>query len=108
MSKAVKPTLGVAFKEVRARTMEIVSPLEIEDYVVQTAPFMSPPRWHLGHTSWFFEMVLKDHLPGYKLFCEPYLFFFNSYYERFGSRIKKERRGNQSRPTVKETLAYRT
>jgi len=47
------------YKEVRARTLEIVDPLEIEDYVVQTAEFMSPPRWHIGHTTWFFETVLQ-------------------------------------------------
>src|ERR1041385_477488 len=92
------------FKETRSRTMQIVQPLEVEDYVVQTAPFMSPPRWHLGHTSWFFELLLKDYLPGYKTYSEEYLFYFNSYYERFGTRID---RGTRSRPTVKDTLAYR-
>ncbi len=95
------------FQEVRARTMRIVEPLEIEDYVVQTAPFMSPPRWHIGHTSWFFELLLKDHLPGYKIYSEEYLFYFNSYYERFGTRIERDKRGTRSRPTVKDTLAYR-
>ncbi|MFY9553705.1 MAG: DinB family protein [Blastocatellia bacterium] len=86
------------FREVRSRTMRIVEPLEIEDYVVQTAPFMSPPRWHIGHTSWFFELLLKDHLPGYEIYSEEYLFYFNSYYERFGSRIDRDKRGTRSRP----------
>src|SRR5262245_60870152 len=95
------------FSQVRARTMQIVAPLEIEDYVVQTAPYMSPPRWHIGHTSWFFELLLKEFLPGYRIFSEQYLYYFNSYYERFGSRIDKDRRGTRSRPTVKETIAYR-
>src|SRR6266446_311002 len=95
------------FQEVRARTMRIVEPLEIEDYVVQTAPYMSPPRWHIGHTSWFFELLLKDHVPGYKIYSEEYLFYFNSYYERFGTRIERDKRGTRSRPTVKDTLAYR-
>ncbi|MFY9571886.1 MAG: SUMF1/EgtB/PvdO family nonheme iron enzyme, partial [Blastocatellia bacterium] len=95
------------FREVRSRTMRIVEPLEIEDYVVQTAPFMSPPRWHIGHTSWFFELLLKDHLPGYEIYSEEYLFYFNSYYERFGSRIDRDKRGTRSRPTVKDTVAYR-
>ena len=49
--------LAGMYDTVRARTTGIVAPLEIEDYVVQTAPYMSPPRWHLGHTTWFFEMV---------------------------------------------------
>lgn len=95
------------FEEVRRRTMRIVEPLEIEDYVVQTAPYMSPPRWHLGHTSWFFELLLKKYSPGYEIYSDEYLYYFNSYYERFGTRINKDRRGTRSRPTVKETLAYR-
>jgi ergothioneine biosynthesis protein EgtB len=95
------------FRDVRARTMQIVEPLEIEDYVVQTAPYMSPPRWHIGHTSWFFELLLKEHLPGYQIYSDEYLFYFNSYYERFGTRMHKDKRGTRSRPTVKETVAYR-
>src|SRR5437762_10085966 len=92
------------YQLVRARTLEIVAPLEIEDYVVQTAEFMSPPRWHLGHTSWFFETLLQRHLPGYQTYSEEYLFYFNSYYEGFGPRIARPKRGTRSRPTVKETL----
>ncbi len=95
------------FEQVRARTMRIVAPLEIEDYVVQTAPFMSPPRWHLGHTTWFFEMLLKEFASGYEVYSEDYLFYFNSYYERFGARIERARRGAKSRPTVRETVRYR-
>jgi ergothioneine biosynthesis protein EgtB len=95
------------FRAVRSRTTRIVEPLEIEDYVIQTAPYMSPPRWHIGHTSWFFELLLKDHLPGYEIYSEAYLFYFNSYYERFGSRIERDKRGTRSRPTVKDTVAYR-
>ena len=95
------------YKQVRARTMEIVAPLEIEDYVIQTAEFMSPPRWHIGHTSWFFETVLQAHKPGYKVYSEDFLFYFNSYYEGFGARIDRPKRGTKSRPTVRETVAYR-
>lgn len=95
------------YKRVRARTMEIVAPLEIEDYVIQTAEFMSPPRWHIGHTSWFFETVLQAHKPGYKVYSEDFLWYFNSYYEGFGSRIERPKRGTKSRPTVRETVAYR-
>lgn len=95
------------FQTVRRRSMQIVEPLEIEDYVVQTAPYMSPPRWHLGHTSWFFELLLKKYSPGYEIYSDEYLYYFNSYYERFGMRINKDRRGTRSRPTVKDTLAYR-
>ena len=95
------------YGRVRARTMEIVAPLEIEDYVIQTAEFMSPPRWHIGHTSWFFETVLQAHKPGYKVYSEDFLFYFNSYYEGFGPRIERPKRGTKSRPTVRETVAYR-
>jgi ergothioneine biosynthesis protein EgtB len=87
--------------------MEIVAPLETEDYVIQTAEFMSPPRWHIGHTSWFFETVLQAHQPGYRVYSEEYLFYFNSYYEGFGARIERPKRGTRSRPTVKDTVAYR-
>ena len=99
--------LSELYGRVRARTMEIVAPLEIEDYVIQTAEFMSPPRWHIGHTSWFFETVLQAHKPGYKVYSEDFLFYFNSYYEGFGARIERPKRGTKSRPTVRETVAYR-
>src|SRR5882724_9910415 len=95
------------YQTVRARTLEIVSPLEIEDYVIQTAEFMSPPRWHIGHTSWFFETVLRKYQPGYKVYSDEFLFYFNSYYEGFGARIERPKRGTRSRPTVKETRRYR-
>jgi ergothioneine biosynthesis protein EgtB len=95
------------YQQVRARTMQIVAPLEIEDYVVQTAEFMSPPRWHIGHTSWFFETVLQAHQPGYQVYSQDYLFYFNSYYEGFGARIERPKRGTKSRPTVKDTVVYR-
>jgi ergothioneine biosynthesis protein EgtB len=102
-------TVSIAelYQQVRARTMQIVAPLEIEDYVIQTAEFMSPPRWHIGHTSWFFETVLQAHKPGYRVYSEDFLFYFNSYYEGFGERIERPKRGTKSRPTVKETVAYR-
>ena len=71
-------TLVDLYKQVRARTMQIVAPLEIEDYVIQTAEFMSPARWHIGHTSWFFETVLQAHQPGYRVYSQDFLFYFNS------------------------------
>jgi ergothioneine biosynthesis protein EgtB len=95
------------YQSVRARTMQIVAPLEIEDYVIQTAEFMSPPRWHIGHTSWFFETLLQAYQPNYKVYSEEYLFYFNSYYEGFGARIERPKRGTRSRPTVKDTVRYR-
>lgn len=95
------------FLQVRQQTMQIVAPLEIEDYVIQTAEFMSPPRWHIGHTTWFFETLLQTYQPGYRIFDEDFLFYFNSYYEGFGKRILRAKRGTRSRPTVKETVRYR-
>lgn len=95
------------YQSVRVRTLEIVAPLEIEDYVIQTAEFMSPPRWHIGHTSWFFETVLRKYQADYKTYSEDFLFFFNSYYEGFGPRIERPKRGTRSRPTVGETRKYR-
>src|SRR6266850_1902070 len=100
-------TIMDLYRSVRERTMQIVAPLEIEDYVIQTAEFMSPPRWHIGHTAWFFETLLQAHQPGYKVYSEEYLFYFNSYYEGFGERIARPKRGTKSRPTVRETVAYR-
>lgn len=106
-SKSKTVAITDLYRSVRARTMQIVAPLEIEDYVIQTAEFMSPPRWHIGHTSWFFETLLQAHQPGYKIYSDAYLFYFNSYYEGFGARIERPKRGTRSRPTVRETVAYR-
>lgn len=99
-------TLIEEFAKVRNQTLEIVEPLEIEDYVVQTEAFMSPPRWHLGHLSWFYDQLLRKYYPGYKPYKENYDFYFNSYYLSFGELFNKSKRGTISRPTVKETLAY--
>ena len=113
MSSGIQPvteipgSLAPLYTSVRARTLEIVAPLEIEDYVIQTAEFMSPPRWHIGHTSWFFETVLARFQPGYQVYSEEFLFYFNSYYEGFGARIERPKRGTRSRPTVRETKQYR-
>src|SRR6201988_3933597 len=106
-AKSEAQSIADLYNSVRARTLEIVAPLEIEDYVIQTAEFMSPPRWHIGHTSWFFETVLQKYQPGYKHYSDDFLFYFNSYYEGFGARIERPKGGTRSRPTVKETVAYR-
>src|SRR5881409_3452255 len=107
VTKLAAGSIGDLYQQVRARTLEIVAPLEIEDYVIQTAEFMSPPRWHIGHTSWFFETVLQKYQLGYRTYSEDFLFFFNSYYEGFGPRIERPKRGSRSRPTVAETKKYR-
>ena len=95
------------YQRTRATTLQIVSTLEIEDFVIQTAEFMSPPRWHLGHTTWLFEILLGQFAPGRTPYRDDFLFYFNSYYNRFGERIERGRRGSVSRPTVAETQCYR-
>src|SRR6266566_2364864 len=77
-AKSEPRSIADLYQQVRARTLEIVAPLEIEDYVIQTAEFMSPPRWHIGHTSWFFETVLQKFQPAYKVYSDEFLFYFNS------------------------------
>lgn len=93
---------------VRRFTEDITSTLEPEDYVIQSMPDTSPAKWHLAHTSWFFEtFILNDGLPGYKPFHENFAFLFNSYYVQAGERWFRPHRGMLSRPTVKEVLDYR-
>jgi len=94
------------FKNTRARTLEIVQPLEKEDYVVQTAVFMSPPKWHLGHVSWFYEIIMNQMDNSYEFYSKDFSRIFNSYYQSFGQPHDKAKRGILSRPTVNETLAY--
>jgi ergothioneine biosynthesis protein EgtB len=82
--------------------------LEREDYVVQPIVDVSPPKWHLGHITWFWEaFVLIPHQPGYRP-CNPdYNYVFNSYYETIGARVVRTDRGNLSRPSVDDVYAYR-
>ncbi len=96
------------FKTIRDQTVELCKPLEIEDYVVQPSVDVSPPKWHLAHTTWFFEeFVLKSYFPNYKPFHPQYNFLFNSYYESMGDRVLRVDRGNMSRPSVGDILEYR-
>lgn len=96
------------YKTVRQLSEEICSPLETEDYVVQPIIDVSPPKWHLGHSTWFFEtFVLKPYLPNYQEFNPQYNFVFNSYYETLGARVIRTDRGNLSRPTVSQVYQYR-
>ncbi|WP_426670259.1 ergothioneine biosynthesis protein EgtB [Mucilaginibacter sp. McL0603] len=100
--------LSDCYKKVRKRTEQICSPLQTEDYVVQPIADVSPPKWHLGHTSWFFEtFILKPYFMGYQEFDPQYNFVFNSYYETVGTRVIRTDRGNLSRPTVADIYKYR-
>jgi ergothioneine biosynthesis protein EgtB len=96
------------YQEVRAVTEELCRPLVIEDYVVQSMPDASPAKWHLAHTTWFFEtFVLAASVPGYRPFHPAYNYLFNSYYNAAGERWQRSGRGTLSRPTVAEVYAYR-
>ncbi|MGI4727779.1 MAG: ergothioneine biosynthesis protein EgtB [Janthinobacterium lividum] len=96
------------YTTVRKRSEQICSPLQTEDYVVQPVADVSPPKWHLGHTTWFFEtFVLKPNVICYQEFNSEYNYVFNSYYESVGVRVIRTNRGNLSRPTVQDIYAYR-
>ena len=96
------------FKEVRGRSKSICANLETEDYVVQPVADVSPPKWHLGHTTWFWEeFVLKPNDENYEQFNPNYNYVFNSYYESVGARVIRTDRGNLSRPSVEEIYTYR-
>src|ERR1700709_1058760 len=89
-------------------TEEICRPLKTEDYVVQTIVDVTPPKWHIGHTTWFFEtFILKPYFMGYQEYNPDYNYVFNSYYETVGNRVIRTDRGNLSRPTVAEIYKYR-
>ena len=96
------------FLETRKHSEDLCEPLEIEDYVVQPIVDVSPPKWHLGHTTWFFEeFILKPYSKEYRIFDEDFSFVFNSYYETVGKRVVRSDRGNLSRPSVKKVYEYR-
>lgn len=96
------------YSDVRSRSVGVCKPLQTEDFVVQPTVDVSPPKWHLAHTSWFFEtFLLKPFLSNYKVFHPDYGYVFNSYYVSVGERVMRADRGNLSRPTTSEVFAYR-
>lgn len=100
--------LASRFAAVRALSADLVAPLSDADATIQSMDDASPAKWHLAHTTWFFEtFVLRDHVPGYRLFDERWPFLFNSYYEAEGQRHARPRRGMLSRPSLDEILRYR-
>jgi hypothetical protein len=93
---------------VRKKTLWILDFLEPEDTVLQTQSFVSPIKWHIAHTTWFFEhFILKDNLDSYKIFDKDFSFLFNSYYNKVGKFHQKFERGYVSRPTLAKVLDYR-
>lgn len=101
--------LSRRFLAVRQRTQAICAPLAPDDQVVQSMPEASPAKWHLGHTTWFFDRFIARRLPGETARVRPeFDFIFNSYYETIGPRLAKPLRGTLSRPTLEEVRAYRS
>ncbi|RIA43957.1 ergothioneine biosynthesis protein EgtB [Hephaestia caeni] len=100
--------LAARFAAVRALSRALVEPLSDADATVQSMPDASPAKWHLAHTSWFFEtFVLRDFVPGYAPYDARFPFLFNSYYEAEGQRHARDRRGMVTRPSLDDVLAYR-
>lgn len=97
------------FYTIRSYTEKIFKPLAIEDYTAQPVEFVSPPKWSLGHTTWFFEtFILTQFDKTYKIFNKDFGFLFNSYYNNIGDRVIRRNRGDLTRPTVDEVYKYRT
>src|SRR5687768_9230895 len=106
-SSASTPWLD-RYDTVRKQTLKLVEPLTPEDQMVQSMPEASPAKWHLAHTTWFFEeFVLIPHLPGYACFDKRFGFLFNSYYKRLGGHPNRAIRGTFSRPTFDQVCRYR-
>src|SRR5258706_11465691 len=100
--------LSDRYVRVRHQTEALIKPLSPEDMVVQSMPDASPAKWHLAHTTWFFEtFLLSVHAPGYRVFDPGYSFLFNSYYEALGPRQPRAKRGLLTRPSSIDITAYR-
>lgn len=105
---AARERMHAAYTRVRGDTLALAAPLSAEDQCIQSMPDASPTKWHLAHTTWFFEaVVLQAHVAGYAPFHPRYGFLFNSYYNALGSRHPRPRRGLLSRPALAEVQAYR-
>jgi ergothioneine biosynthesis protein EgtB len=106
---AASGALAKRFASIRAQTMALAAPLSPEDAVVQSMPDASPVKWHLAHTTWFFEtFVLRPHVRGYKTFDPTYGYLFNSYYNAIGARHPRPERGLLTRPSLDAVRDYRT
>lgn len=101
-------TLRDRYIRVRNQSVKLCEPLVVEDFVAQPVVDVSPPKWHLAHSTWFFEsLVLKPYYKGYREFHPLYAYLFNSYYESLGERTLRNHRGAMTRPTVEEIFNYR-
>ena len=100
--------LLLQFSFVRKKTEELCRPLSHEDFMLSVTEDTSPPKWHLAHTSWFFEhFILEQFLYGYESYNPAFNYLFNSYYKQIGSFIPKSKRATIARPTIDEVLGYR-
>lgn len=100
--------LASRYRDVRALTLALTQSLSAEDQCIQSMPDASPSKWHMAHTTWFFEVVvLRAHVQDYRPFDPRYFHLFNSYYESLGSRHPRPQRGMLSRPSLEEVLRYR-
>ena len=107
-SSPISKAIGEKLFATRKLTLDLAAPLSDADATVQPFPDASPAKWHLAHTTWFFEtFILRDHVRGYRAFDERWAFLFNSYYEAEGPRHERPRRGMLSRPSLDEVRSYR-
>ncbi len=103
--ETIKPILE-QFHQTRNRTLDLVKTLEKDDFVVQTAFYMSPPKWHVGHVSWIYEAIMSKIDPNYEFYSKEFSQYLNSYYQQFGEPNDKGKRGIVSRPTVEQIFQY--
>ena len=101
-----KQPLVEQFIQTRNRTLELVKTLEKDDFVVQTAVYMSPPKWHLGHVSWIYEAIMSKIDKNYEFYSKEFSEYLNSYYQQFGVPKDKGKRGIISRPTLEQIFDY--
>lgn len=107
-SASSEAALQAQYKATRDRFIELTRHLEIDDYNAQTMPDVSPAKWHLAHTTWFFEtFLLKPFAANYKVFHPQFEYLFNSYYNSVGKQYPRPKRGHMIRPTIDEVLRYR-
>lgn len=108
MPDAEVASLANQYQQIRQQTNKLCEGLEIEDFVAQSMPDASPIKWHLAHTSWFFEtFVLRQFVPNYQPFNHHFEYLFNSYYNAVGKQFTRAQRGLLTRPTVQEVMSYR-
>ena len=99
--------LNARYARIRSRSLALAAPLHSEDCTVQSMPDASPVKWHLGHTTWFFEQFVLGEQAGYRPYCADWHYLFNSYYQSVGPMHARPDRGLLTRPTLSEVLAYR-